>query len=84
MDANTSGQPRTARRNPGASQRRSVAVHLSTHEVVSYIDRTANRRSLVELEHHLSLCEACRREVIEVTLFLRHRDQREGPAYGPV
>lgn len=73
MDPKAAGETPKARPSSRARQRRTVAGHLSAHEAVSYIDRIVSSGTLACLERHLSLCQPCRREVIEVSLFLRSR-----------
>ena len=47
--------------------------HLSPEEIVSYIDQTLAENARPQVVGHLAECEACLREVIEVTRVLRER-----------
>jgi hypothetical protein len=69
MDPSTTRDPPSVQRQ--RRRRRGDELHLCIDEAVSYIDRTATRRARAHLEGHLLHCDACIREVIQVSLFLR-------------
>ena len=46
-------------------------AHLSSEEIVGYIDQTMTERLRREVESHLAECQACLSEVLEVRGFLR-------------
>jgi anti-sigma factor RsiW len=48
-------------------------AHLRPEEIVSYIDQAITAAMRRQVEGHLAECEACLREVIEVTRLVRSR-----------
>ncbi len=55
------------------SDRRKSQAHLCADEMVSYIDQVMTEGLRRQVESHLAECEACLREVIEVTRLLRRQ-----------
>ncbi len=53
------------------SDRTTSQAHLSSEEIVGYIDQTMTEGMRGEVESHLVECQACLREVLEVRRLLR-------------
>jgi anti-sigma factor RsiW len=48
-------------------------AHLRLEEIVSYIDQALSAGTRRRVERHLAECDACLREVIEVTRLVHSR-----------
>jgi len=55
------------------NKRQRRRAHLRPEEIVSYIDQAIAPATRRKVESHLAECEACLREVIEVTRLVRSR-----------